>query len=231
MNKSEHLNKIIKEAIKHCLNEMASPVVWHFCWFDNITSILRTNMLKLSLSEINTDKVPGSRGYSNKHPYYLCTTRSKNSFEGYSNIVSNDNREGYARIQLNGDKLNNICHAKASDYFGNREDNMIAGKRALYKGIEQGHYSDKPMAQNYKNIGSIRDNEKEDTIWYYKPYIKNASKYIERVDILVYDEQSFNENKQVLLNIKKYANRLSIPIFFYTNIKDFDMQNNNTIEI
>lgn len=214
------------------LTEMLSPVVWHFCWFDALSSILRTNTFRLSESHVDRETLPGVTGYSEKHPYYMCVTRSKNSGEGYSKIVSDDNREGYARIQINGDALNSVVHAKASDYFGNRNDGDIAGKRALYKGIEKGYYAGKTVQdiQNRK-YGPVQDNEKEDTIWYYKPVIENVNRYIQRVDILIPTEESMKENASLFNMLSRNANRLGIPLHFYTNIKDMDLQTDNTFDV
>lgn len=214
------------------LTEMLSPVVWHFCWFDALSSILRTNSFRLSESHVDREALPGVTGYSEKRPYYMCVTRSKNSGEGYSKIVSDDNREGYARIQINGDALNSVVHAKASDYFGNRSDGDIAGKRALYKGIENGHYAGKTVRdiQN-KKYGPVQDNEKEDTIWYNKPVIENVNRYIQRIDVLIPTEESMKENASLFGVLYRNAARLNIPIFFYTNMKDMDLQTNNTFNI
>lgn len=210
------------------INERLSPVVWHFCWFDALSSILRSNSFRLSESHVDRDALPGVTGYSEKRPYYMCTTRSKNSGEGYSKIVSDDNREGYARIQLDGDALNSVVHAKASDYFGNRSDDDIAGKRALYKGIERGHYQGKTVNDIYaKKYSPIQDNEKEDTIWFNQPAIPNANKYIQRIDVLIPTEESMKENARLFKTLNNNAARLNIPIYFYTNQKDMDLQRDN----
>lgn len=214
--------------IYRVINERLSPVVWHFCWFDALSSILRTNSFRLSESHVDRDALPGVTGYSEKRPYYMCTTRSKNSSEGYSKIVSDDNREGYARIQLDGDALNSVVHAKASDYFGSRSDDDIAGKRALYKGIERGHYKGKTVNDIYaKKYSPIQDNEKEDTIWYNQPIIPNANRCIQRIDVLIPTEESMKENAQLFKVLRNNAARLNIPIYFYTNQKDMDLQRDN----
>lgn len=149
----------------------------------------------------------------------MCTTRSKISHEGYSSIVSDDNKEGFARIALNGNLLNNITHGKASDYFGTRSDYYgdLDGKRKMYKEIEK--YG------KIKNRRNIKYNEKEDTIWNSKPIIPNANKYIDRIDVFMPKENI--ENINLFKDIKNLSLKLNIPIFFYTDIKEFNLQRNN----
>lgn len=109
-------------------------------------------------------------------------------------LVTDDNQEGFVRLQLNGDKLNNIAHGKASDYFGERDINPHHGKRVFYNAIDNNK-------KDYLKVLN-KENEKEDTLWYYKDTIPNFNKYIQRVDICIPNQQSFNENKQILNKIR-----------------------------
>lgn len=188
------------------LQELASPVLWHFCWLDNLQGILSSNSFKLSQSDVDREVLPGVTGYSSRRNYYFCATRSKNSSEGYSRIVSNDNWEGYARLTLDGDALNSITHTKASDYFGSREG--VSTKATPNSMVE-----------------------KEDTIWYNKPEIKNFSKYIKRIDVMIPMRDKLEYPYEGLVEIDEMARRLGIPLFFYRNIPDFDKQNNNTVPV
>lgn len=225
------LLEMVDKTIKNVINEMVSPVVWHFCWLDNLISILQNNQFQLSKSGVDRDKNPGITGYSNKRQYYMCTTRSKNSKDGYSNIVSNDNQDGYARLTLDGDMLNSVVHAKASDYFGNRSNNEedLDGKRLFYKDIENKNFQDLKTDNKY--------NEKEDTIWYNKPILPNANKYIKRIDVFVPLKRVEKEGKiktiipnyKTFIAISRKASELNIPIFFYYSSKDFNMQTENTL--
>ena len=157
--KYNKIYRIVENIVKKQLNEITSPVVWHFCWFDNLLGILQTNSFKLSKSNVDREQFPGVTGFSSKRPYYFCTTRSKSSSDGYSDLVTNDNQEGFARIQFDGNALNNITHSKASDYFGERGE-PHHGKRAFFNAIKNGK-------QQYLNIHN-KENEREDTIWYQK---------------------------------------------------------------
>lgn len=214
-------NPLAEMFLSRILNERVSPVVWHFCWFDAISAILRKNEFRLTRSNIDREEHPGVTGYTERSPYYLCTTRSKSSAEGYSRLVSNDNREGYARIQLDGDALNNVCRGKASDYFGTRSDTELMGKRAINKRAENGNL---PSVSNYREISSLIDNEKEDTVWYKAATLPNANKYIQRVDILIPTKESMKENETLCYVLKRNAERLGVPIFFYSDISEFDKQ-------
>ena len=137
-------------------------------------------------------------------------------------MVTNDNQEGYVRIQFDGNALNNIAHGKASDYFGTR-DKPIVGKRAFFKELEKG---DNRYLQRHN-----KENEREDTVWFNKDTLKNANKYIQRIDVCVPNEMSFNELYEKLVKINSLANNLNIPIFFYTNSRDFDQQNDQTFSL
>lgn len=230
--KETHLRKLIQETIVSELTESISPIVWHFTDFEAASAILQTNSFRLSQSNVDRDKLPGVTGYSEKRNYYMCMTRSKNSNEGYSKMFSDkDNHDGFVRFQINGSALNNIAHGKASDYFGSRDDKMMMGKRALYRGIERG-LSDKTIQQRYQQkYNSIQDNEKEDTVWYNKPTISNANRYISRIDVFIATEQSFKENYGVFQTLQSRAQKLNIPIYFYGNLKDIDLQTNRTVTI
>jgi hypothetical protein len=77
--------------------------------------------------------------------------------------------------------------------------------------------------------------EAEDRLFSNKRYIKHIERYIERIDILV-DEYWPLEEEDVLgtTNIEYLWHILQnfdeeYPIFVYNNRKDFDLQNNNTI--
>lgn len=218
--KYNKIYRIVENIVKKQLNEIVSPVVWHFCWLDNLLGILQSNSFKLSKSNVDREQFPGVTGFSSKRPYYFCTTRSKSSSDGYSDLVTNDNQEGFARIQFDGNALNNITHSKASDYFGERGE-PHHGKRAFFNAIKNGK-------QQYLNIHN-KENEREDTIWYHKDKIENINKYIQRIDICVPNEESFIENKNILFEIDILCQKLNIPFFFYNNVQDFDKQNTNTM--
>ena len=218
--KYNEIYHIVENIVKKQINEMTSPVAWHFCWFDNLLGILHSNSFKLSKSNVDREQFPGVTGFSSKRPYYFCTTRSKSSSDGYSDLVTNDNQEGFARIQFDGNALNNITHGKASDYFGERGE-PHRGKRAFFNAVNKGQ-------KEYLDIHN-KENEREDTIWYYKDKIENINRYIQRIDICVPNEESFIENKTILNEIGLLCQKLNIPFFFYNNIKDFDKQNANTM--
>ena len=230
----EDLHRLIEDCVKHTLNELATPRLWHFTYIPQLFMILRDNKFKLTRSHPNHNKQQGITGYSPKRPYYMCATRSKSSFEGYSHLVSNDNLEGYVRIQLDGNALNSIAHVKASDYFGTRYDadeiDLPYGKRAMYKSIENGEFMHHGLTlrQAYINSEDNESNEREDTIWYRKEFIPSANKYIERIDVLLKqtEDEPFRKFKyiDVINQIKEQANKLNIPIFFYQTKEDFDKQ-------
>ena len=63
--REEHnsFRSLLKEAISEYLNEMVSPIVWHYCWIDNLLSILESNTFELSKSEVDREQLPGAINY------------------------------------------------------------------------------------------------------------------------------------------------------------------------
>lgn len=223
---------LISETVQRTLlKEYATPILWHFTYLDALISILRQNALKFQKSSANHFDLPGITGYSDKHPYYLCATRSKSSFDGYSRTLYDDNEEGYVRIELDGDKLNSIVHAKASDYFGTRDndyddEDFPYGKRSLYKKLEKGShklYYD-TIQDYYKDSEDVKSNEKEDTLWYNKPFLHNANKYIRRIDVIILSDEYLINNEHKFYRVKELSDKLGIPIHFYNNVNNFDKQ-------
>lgn len=228
---SEAVNLISETVSRTLLKEYASPVLWHFTYLDALRSILMSNSLMFSKSYANHFKLQGISGYSEKRPYYLYTTRSKNAFDGYSRTLHDDNDECYARIELDGDKLNNIVHAKASDYFGTRYDaeevELPYGKRSFYNNLENSDrhklfYNN--IQDYYKDSEDVKSNEKEDTLWYNKPYLKNASKYIKRIDIMILSDDFLMKNEDKFYEIKDLCDKLGIPVKFYNDVDKFNLQ-------
>ena len=250
------LNNLIKESLdKFLMKEALSSKVYHFTSIKSAFNILKTNEMfcQSSLATSADD-------YSDKYKFYVSFTRVKSPKEGFG--YNSYKRKSFARIEFDGDKLNNNFNGRPVDYWNNDSltnkrkymkdvTNQKAYKYVPYDGNDNvdakdmnGVYKydfkypkeDSPMYASfggkiYKKEQIIPDdiqhhvfNEIEDRIQTNKPIIENINKYITRVDILI-DRDS--ENKDDIV----YARNLSFSkwVFVYDNMKDFIMQNENTV--
>lgn len=250
------LNNLIKESLdKFLMKEALSSKVYHFTSIKSTFNILKTNEMfcQSSLATSADD-------YSDKYKFYVSFTRVKSPKEGFG--YNSYKRKSFARIEFDGDKLNNNFNGRPVDYWNNDSltnkrkymkdvTNQKAYKYVPYDGNDNvdakdmnGVYKydfkypreDSPLYASfdgkiYKKEQIIPDdiqhhvfNEIEDRIQTNKPIIENINKYITRVDILI-DRDS--ENKDDIV----YARNLSFSkwVFVYDNMKDFIMQNENTV--
>ena len=250
------LNNLIKESLdKFLMKEALSSKVYHFTSIKSAFNILKTNEMfcQSSLATSADD-------YSDKYKFYVSFTRVKSPKEGFG--YNSYKSSSFARIEFDGDKLNNNFSGRPVDYWNNDAltckrkymkdvTNQKAYKYVPYDGNDNvdakdmnGVYKydfkypreDSPLYASfdgkiYKKEQIIPDdiqhhvfNEIEDRIQTNKPIIENINKYITRVDILI-DRDS--ENKDDIV----YARNLSFSkwVFVYDNMKDFIMQNENTV--
>ena len=250
------LNNLIKESLdKFLMKEALSSKVYHFTSIKSAFNILKTNEMfcQSSLATSADD-------YSDKYKFYVSFTRVKSPKEGFG--YNSYKRKSFARIEFDGDKLNNNFNGRPVDYWNNDSltnkrkymkdvTNQKAYRYVPYDGNDNvdakdmdGVYKydfkypreDSPLyarfdGKIYKKEQIIPDdiqhhvfNEIEDRIQTNKPIIENINKYITRVDILI-DRDS--ENKDDIV----YARNLSFSkwVFVYDNMKDFIMQNENTV--
>ena len=250
------LNNLIKESLdKFLMKEALSSKVYHFTSIKSAFNILKTNEMfcQSSLATSADD-------YSDKYKFYVSFTRVKSPKEGFG--YNSYKRKSFARIEFDGDKLNNNFNGRPVDYWNNDSltnkrkymkdvTNQKAYRYVPYDGNDNvdakdmgGVYKydfkypreDSPLYASfdgkiYKKEQIIPDdiqhhvfNEIEDRIQTNKPIIENINKYITRVDILI-DRDS--ENKDDIV----YARNLSFSkwVFVYDNMKDFIMQNENTV--
>lgn len=153
-------------------------------------------------------------GYANTSPnsklFYLSTTRTKYQSFGYSRKFS----DNAARIEFDGEKLNNDFSATLYSYWGSS-----MGKPTYLKNDDKGLTRDK---QEY-----VRD-EAEDRLLSHQGVIEVAHKYIKRIDIIITDRSEKNRiNYLNVYNILR--SRYRNIVFVYDNLEDFNKQNNNTI--
>lgn len=203
------------------ITEIASPVLWHFTTIENLISILEYDAFRLEDARTSYHKQDIMlTGYSSRHPYYFSTTRSKSSHDGYSRSLKHKSDIGCARIQLNGDKLNHIAHIKAADYHGKESTkyNDLSLKGHYIENFRKGYYK----MSNIKNDKAYDGTEKEDTVWYRESMLENASKYIQRIDVLLY-----KNDDSLVEEIEDLCYDLNISVYFYDEEEAFNLQSND----
>lgn len=172
---------------KSMLNERVSSVLFHFCDLGNLYYICNDNQFVLS---------SGYRGYADANinqgkPFYLSCTRQMDGRQGYSS-------ERNVRIELDGDLLNQRYKGGPVDYWG-----TSMGKQQYYQ---------------QKRIPSMQSRtENEDRIFSSEPIIKDAIKYIKRIDILI----NQNSKKQMPIVFSICMTPFKGLIHLYDNKKDF----------
>lgn len=197
--------RLTEEQVGELITERASSKIYHFTSIRNALKIAEEDTIYLQCSLGSY----GDMSYSYKKPYYLSTTRTRYQSFGYSRSFSDNS----VRIELDGDKLNQMFNAKPFNYWGD------IGKRYYYNNYKTG--------LNKDNQEHVRD-EAEDRLYSSHSSIQGAHQVIKRIDVILTDlsENNFNNyiNTRNLL-LSKFAQR----IYVYDNLKDFNYQTDNTI--
>ena len=194
MNNSK---RIILETIKQrLLSEGLSDVLYHFTSLSNGFKICQTDTIYLQ-SAYSKD----SDNYDNKRKFYLSCTRLFNGNFGYSSKFS----QGGVRIKLDGNKLKQRFKGKSINYW-----NGLMDKYYYYQHFPKNNdelndsirYDLARFLKNHPNANEndIRnfithnfnqsaqkhvDNESEDRLLSYEPYIPNIHEYILSIDVLI----------------------------------------------
>lgn len=222
-----YLDKIINEAIqKVILAEGLSDVLYHFTSLSNGFKICQTDTIYLQ-SAFSKD----SDNYDKKRKFYLSCTRLFNSNFGYSSKFS----RGGVRIKLDGNKLKHRFKGKSINYWNGLND-----KYNYYKYLPKNNdefnelikYDLERFKKNNPNAteNDIRkfiaynfnqsaqqhvDNESEDRLLSYEPYIANVHEYILSIDVLI-------PNLMQDETLKKMAHSFAFKTPLQKYIKIFD---------
>ena len=133
--------------------------------------------------------------------YFFSTQRSGHGELGYAKFKSQ------VRIVLDGRKLNQNFKAKPVDYWGAPRDPKDAVNRHQM----------------------LRNNEMEDRFMLDEPEIRNASKYIERVDVYLDDMEGQDQQLQTYVQlIDKYAKKRNVDVYYFTEDQKTDWNNMRT---
>lgn len=196
---------LTESQLDRLITERISENIYHFTSISNALKISQDDAIYLQSS---------LEGYANASKgsklFYLSTTRTKYQSFGYSKKFS----DNAARIELDGDRLNNRFTSKPYHYWG---DDM--GKPTYMKNDGKGLTRDKQE--------HVRD-EAEDRLFSHEEVIEPAHKYIKRIDIILTDTSENNRANYLdvrNLLLSKY-NRI---VFVYDNLDDFNKQTDRTI--
>lgn len=211
------LNNLIKESLdKFLMKEALSSKVYHFTSIKSAFNILKTNEMfcQSSLATSADD-------YSDKYKFYVSFTRVKSPKEGFG--YNSYRSSSFARIEFDGDKLNNNFSGRPVDYWNN---DSLTNKRKYMKDVtNQKAYKYVPYDGNdnvdAKDMGGVYKYDfkypREDS----PLYASFDGKIYKKEQIIPDDIQHhvFNEiedriqtNKPIIENINKYITRVDILI-------------------
>ena len=211
------LNNLIKESLdKFLMKEALSSKVYHFTSIKSAFNILKTNEMfcQSSLATSADD-------YSDKYKFYVSFTRVKSPKEGFG--YNSYKRKSFARIEFDGDKLNNNFNGRPVDYWNN---DSLTNKRKYMKDVtNQKAYRYVP----YDGNDNVDAKDMNGVYKYDFKYPREDSPLYASFDGKIYKKEQiipddiqhhvFNEiedriqtNKPIIENINKYITRVDILI-------------------
>ena len=211
------LNNLIKESLdKFLMKEALSSKVYHFTSIKSAFNILKTNEMfcQSSLATSADD-------YSDKYKFYVSFTRVRSPKEGFG--YNSYKRKSFARIEFDGDKLNNNFNGRPVDYWNN---DSLTNKRKYMKDVtNQKAYKYVP----YDGNDNVDAKDMNGVYKYDFKYPKEDSPLYASFDGKIYKKEQiipddiqhhvFNEiedriqtNKPIIENINKYITRVDILI-------------------
>ena len=219
------LNNLIKESLdKFLMKEALSSKVYHFTSIKSAFNILKTNEMfcQSSLATSADD-------YSDKYKFYVSFTRVKSPKEGFG--YNSYKRKSFARIEFDGDKLNNNFNGRPVDYWNN---DSLTNKRKYMKDVtNQKAYKYVP----YDGNDNVDAKDMDGVYKYDFKYPREDSPLYASFDGKIYKKEQiipddiqhhvFNEiedriqtNKPIIENINKYITRVDILIDRNSGSKD-----------
>ena len=211
------LNNLIKESLdKFLMKEALSSKVYHFTSIKSVFNILNTNEMfcQSSLATSADD-------YSDKYKFYVSFTRVKSPKEGFG--YNSYKSSSFARIEFDGDKLNNNFSGRPVDYWNN---DALTCKRKYMKDVtNQKAYKYVP----YDGNDNVDAKDMNGVYKYDFKYPREDSPLYASFDGKIYKKEQiipdniqhhvFNEiedriqtNKPIIENINKYITRVDILI-------------------
>ena len=195
---------------KYPIKEMVSRLTYHFTSLISCLRIMERKRFHLTMSTNYSD------GFDTKRLFYLSTQRSKFAGIGYSHSFANG--WNFARIEIDGEAINNLYKASPLNYWG---DEM--GKGSYYKEKNDAIFG-KGLTKSRQTHSRF---EMEDRIFSKTPVIEHAPKFIKRIDLCLTKEN--NKDKEIAMLICVLGKRNSVPVYVYNNLRDFNGMTSNTI--
>ena len=211
------LNNLIKESLdKFLMKEALSSKVYHFTSIKSVFNILKTNEM-FCQSSLATE----ADDYSDKYKFYISFTRVKSPKEGFG--YNSYKSSSFARIEFDGDKLNNNFSGRPVDYWNS---DALDGKRKYMKDVtNQKAYRYVP----YDGNDNVDAKDMDGVYKYDFKYPREDSPLYASFDGKIYKKEQiipddiqhhvFNEiedriqtNKPIIENINKYITRVDILI-------------------
>lgn len=219
------LNNLIKESLdKFLMKEALSSKVYHFTSIKSVFNILKTNEMfcQSSLATSADD-------YSDKYKFYVSFTRVKSPKEGFG--YNSYRSSSFARIEFDGDKLNNNFSGRPVDYWNSES---LTNKRKYMKDVTN-HKAYKYVPYDGNDNVDAKDMNGLNKYEFKYPredsplYASFDGKIYKKEQIIPDDIQHhvFNEiedriqtNKPIIENINKYITRVDILIDINSGSKD-----------
>ena len=223
IEKLDKLRTDTYDTMKSVLNEgVVSDKEYHYIMLGYLNDVIRNNRISMSTAEEN-DVKDGMK--------YLSLTRSRSNQHGFPYGVYTKNeyasKDNYARIEFDGAALNNVrnVNIKPFDYtyhasfedtgFDNDDEDRMNGKMYHRQQYDDWMYNgddwydedeDQEDTNNPHGINRQFFSQSEDRLYAPLDYINNAIKYINRIDVMVRNENS-NDYVQLqnLLNTPQCA--------------------------
>ena len=211
------LNNLIKESLdKFLMKEALSSKVYHFTSIKSAFNILNTNEM-FCQSSFSTS----ADDYSDKYKFYVSFTRVKSPKEGFG--YNSYKSSSFARIEFDGDKLNNNFSGRPVDYWNN--DSLTCKRKYMKDVTNQKAYKYVP----YDGNDNVDAKDMNGVYKYDFKYPKEDSPLYASFDGKIYKKEQiipddiqhhvFNEiedriqtNKPIIENINKYITRVDILI-------------------
>lgn len=244
---SDLFDKIVKEEIEKLICERLSQRIFHFCPLSACYNIVMSDSLILSSVEQNENDrrmnsfSTGNGGFKT-YPYYMCFSRTPSTADGYVRTRRNNTPDWSrvtVRIEFDGDALNANYRGVPVNAFTQGTDPEKLNTGGEYYGVPKnpglmtnltrGGSERRAFSNVDKSLWLPMSYEHEDRLLSTERIIKNASRYIKEIDILLRDDLLRNPEKYPsifamlgkIMRKHTYGDRIRI----YNNEKAFNSLN------
>ena len=215
---------ISEEVMKAMMKEAALDREFHYIMLHYLNAMIKNNEIHLSHAE--QEKNGGKN--------FLSLTRNRSNQQGfqYGRYVNSDfsHAANYARIEFDGQALNNVRNVKVKPYdYAYNEDSYGDMEKMNGKQYHQSAYENDDWAQydddDAMGLKHQFFSQAEDRLMTDADSIPNPLKYITRIDVMVRDEEKpdFQEFQLLLRHHPEWQEKVQI----HMDDKSFNMMNEN----